>query len=697
MRIGIDVGGTFTDLVLVDDRSGRIWMTKVPTTPKALADGVLAGIEKVLALAGRPARALRYLVHGTTIGTNALIERKGARTGLLTTEGFRDVLEIGRIQRPKEGLYDLFVDNPPPLVPRHLRREVRERVGSQGEVVTPLDEATARAAVEALKAEGVEAVAVSLLFSFLNPAHEQRVRELCRALLPETSLSLSSEVAPEFREYERTSTAVLNAYLQPVVERYLAQLLERLAAKYGEVDLRIMQANGGTITAEAARTAAVKTVNSGPAGGVMAGAWIGRLTGDRKLITVDMGGTSFDIGVIEGGIPTVTSDGKFAGYPVKIPIIDIDTIGAGGGSIAWIDKGGVLNVGPQSAGADPGPACYGLGGSEPTVTDANLVLGRVDPAYFLGGEMPLDPELARRAIRTRVAKPLGLSLEEAAAGIIRLVNANMVKGIGVNSIERGLDVREFALIAFGGAGPLHAAELARELAIRRVVVPPYPAALSAFGLLVSDTRHDYVRTIARRQSELQPADLLAAFLALEEAGRAQLARERVPPALQRYAWSTDLRYEGQSYELATPVERTRRMGRGTIERIVARFNALHQQVYAYSSVDEETEFINVRVAAIGRVPPVRLPRGRPGGASPGRALKARRPVYFSGTGFVPTTVYERDRLAPGQGVPGPALIEEPASVTVVPPGWGALVDPYRNLVLALRGRPRPRQAARSRR
>ncbi|MBI2461206.1 MAG: hydantoinase/oxoprolinase family protein, partial [Candidatus Rokubacteria bacterium] len=333
MRIGIDVGGTFTDLVLVDDRSGRIWMTKVPTTPKALADGVLAGIEKVLALAGRPARALRYLVHGTTIGTNALIERKGARTGLLTTEGFRDVLEIGRIQRPKEGLYDLFVDNPPPLVPRHLRREVRERVGSQGEVVTPLDEATARAAVETLKAEGVEAVAVSLLFSFLNPAHEQRVRELCRALLPETSLSLSSEVAPEFREYERTSTAVLNAYLQPVVERYLAQLLERLAAKYGEVDLRIMQANGGSITAEAARTAAVKTVNSGPAGGVMAGAWIGRLTGDRKLITVDMGGTSFDIGVIEGGIPTVTSDGKFAGYPVKIPIIDIDTIGAGGGSI----------------------------------------------------------------------------------------------------------------------------------------------------------------------------------------------------------------------------------------------------------------------------------------------------------------------------------------------------------------------------
>lgn len=684
MRIGIDVGGTFTDIVLVDDRSGRIWMTKTSTTRKSLADGVLAGVEKIFALSGQPRRAMEYFVHGTTIGTNALIEKKGARTGLLTTEGFRDVLEIGRIQRPKEGLYDLFVDNPPPLVPRFLRQEVRERVDSQGAVVILLDEAQAKAAIQTLGEAEVESLTVSFLFSFLNPTHEQRVRELCLMLCPGVSLSLSSEVAPEFREYERTSTTVLNAYLQPVIERYLGALLERLRGSYGEVDLRIMQANGGTIAAEEARRAAVKTVNSGPAGGVMGGAYIGRLTGDKKLITVDMGGTSFDIGVIEAGTPAITSEGKFSGYPVRIPIIDIDTIGAGGGSIAWIDKGGVLNVGPHSAGADPGPAAYGLGGTEPTVTDANLVLGRIDPAYFLGGEMPLDPEQARRAILVRVAEPMGLGLEEAAVGVIRIVNANMVKGIRVKTIERGFDVREFALMAFGGAGPLHAADLARELGIRRVIVPPYPAALSAFGLLVSDTRHDYVRTIAKRQSELSHDALLAAFLELEETGRAQLAAERVPPARRRFQWSADLRYEGQSYELRTPVEREiGRMGHGAIARIVSRFGGLHEKVYAYSSVDEEAEFINVRVAAIGRVPVVRLVRGRPKGSSHARALKGKRRVYFEGKGFIPTPIYERDRLAPGERLRGPALIEEPASATTVPPGSVALVDPYRNLVVTL--------------
>ena len=684
MRIGIDVGGTFTDIVLVDDASGRIWTTKTLTTRKSLADGVLTGVEKALALAGRPQRALEYLVHGTPIGTNALIERTGARTGLLTTEGFRDVLEIGRIQRPREGLYDLFVDNPPPLVPRVLRREIRERVDSQGAVVTPLDEVSAREAIKALLGEQVESLAVAFLFSFLNPAHERRVRELCLTLCPEVSLSISSEVAPEFREYERTSTTVLNAYLQPVVERYLKALLEQLRGKYGLVDLRIMQANGGTIAADEARRAAVKTVNSGPAGGVIGAACIGRLTGDKKLITVDMGGTSFDIGVIEAGVPTVTSEGKFAGYPVKIPIIDIDTIGAGGGSIAWVDKGGVLNVGPRSAGADPGPATYGLGGTEPTVTDANVVLGRIDPAYFLGGELPLDPDLARRAILTQVAGPMGLSLEEAAEGIIRIVNANMVKGIRAKTIERGYDVREFTLIAFGGAGPLHAADLARELGIRRVIIPRYPAALSAFGLLVSETRHDSVRTIARRQSELSPEALSAAFAELEETGRAQLAAERVPPARQRFEWSADLRYEGQSYELNTPVERARRMGKGAIARIVSRFGRLHEKVYAYSSADEEVEFINVRVTAIGRVPAVRLNRGRSRDASSARAFKGKRRVYFEREGFVSTPVYERDRLAAGQRLRGPVLIEEPASVTVVPPASAASVDPYGNLVLTLK-------------
>ena len=684
MRLGIDVGGTFTDVVLIDDRSGRIHYTKVLTTPRNQAEGVINGIEKILNLAGCTMKDVDAIVHGSTIGTNALIERKGAKTGLITTEGFRDVLEIARIERPDAGLYDMNVDLPPPLVPRYLRLEVRERVGADGQVITPLDEESVRRAVEQLKAEGVESIAVCLLFSFLNPTHERRVREICQELYPEAPVSLSSDIAPEFREYERTSTTVINAYLQPIVARYLDTLVRLLRERYGHVDLRIMQASGGSMTVEVARRHAVHTVNSGPAGGVVAGSYIGRLMGDNQLITVDMGGTSFDIGLVDQGQPRVHSESQFEGYPVKIPAVDVHAIGAGGGSIAWIDQGGALNVGPISAGADPGPACYGQGGEEPTVTDANLVLGRLNPDYFLGGEMPLYPELARRAIETRVAKPLGMSVEEAASGIVRLVNANMVKGISVSSIEKGYDVREFTLVAFGGAGALHAVELAEALGMKKVVVPPYPGTFSALGLLVSDTRHDYVQTVALNEREVKPEDLLEVFRRLEQQGLEQLRAEQVPEDRITIIWSADLRYEGQSYELNTPVShRNGQMTEEDVRETIRRFHQLHQRIYEYSSVDEAVEFVNLRVTAIGRVPPISLAAGEPAGTDASAALKGVRPVYFFGAGFVECPVYDRARLRPGNVVEGPCLVEEIASTTVITPGARGMVDEYGNIIVVL--------------
>lgn len=685
MRIGIDVGGTFTDMVLIDDQRGRIHYTKVLTTPKNPAQGVLNGIEKILRIANVTMADLDYMVHGhgTTIGTNALIERKGAETGLITTAGFRDVLEIARVERPDEGLYDLMVDTPEPLVPRYLRVEVDERVGSKGEVVRALDEQSVVRAAQYLKEQRVETIAVCLLFAFLNPAHEQRVKEICREIYPEAFVSISSDICPEFREFERTSTTVINAYLQPIVERYLGHLITMLREKYGPVEVRIMQASGGAMTAETARDHAVNIVNSGPAGGAVAGAFIGKLVGDDHLISVDMGGTSFDIGLIVGGVPRVSSEGMFEGYPVKIPAVDVHAIGAGGGSIAWIDKGGALNVGPQSAAADPGPACYGIGGEQPTVTDANLALGRLNANYFLGGEMKLYPDPARAAIEKHIARPLKMSLEDAAYGIVRVVNANMVKGMAGSSIQKGYDPREFTLIAFGGAGPLHACEIARDLGMRKVVIPLYPGALSAFGLVTSDIRHDYVQTIAKPAASLDPEELVRAYAVMEEKARAQLRVEKVAENTIAIEWTADLRYVGQAYELNVAMPRNEHLTRQDIEATVARFHALHQKVYAYSSTDEPVDFINVRLVGIGKVPAVKLPRQQRGPASPRAALKDTRPVYFEGRGFVQVPVYERDLLKSGNEAKGPCIIEEMASTTVVIPGATAKVDAWGNIVIAL--------------
>ncbi|MEW5920252.1 MAG: hydantoinase/oxoprolinase family protein [Bacillota bacterium] len=681
MRIGIDVGGTFTDIVAIDDVTGQFHYAKTLTTYPNLWEGVLEGIARILDKTGWTMDQVNYIVHGTTIGTNALIEKKGAKTGLITTEGFMDVLEIGRVQRPNEALYDFFIDNPLPLVPRYLRKGVPERVNAEGEVLLPLDEEKVREVLQYFKEQNVESVAVCLLFAFQNPAHERRIAEICAEVFPEAYISLSSEIAPEFREFERSSTTVINAYLQPVMKRYISQLTKELEKKYGKIDLRIMQASGGTITAEAAEKFAINTVNSGPAGGVLAGSFIGNITERKKLISVDMGGTSFDIGLIDGGIPKITSEAKFDGYPIKIPVIDIDAIGAGGGSIAWIDKGGALNVGPQSAGAAPGPSCYGKGGRLPAVTDANLVLGRLNEEYFLGGEMSLRKDLAYQAIKEHVADPLGMSVEEAAAGIIRIINAKMSKGISVNSVEKGSDVREFTLVAFGGAGPLHAVELAVELEMQAVVVPPICGGFSAVGLLVSDVRYDFVQTMIRSSDDIDLGQLNEIYKELEQKGIAQLTAERFNLQDMELVWSVDLRYEGQSYELNVPVDRGENLGKKDVEKIIERFHALHEKLYAYSSQEEEVQFVNLRVTAIGKTPPVEFKTESLTGKNGAEGLKGSRPVYFEGHGFIDTPIYERDRLLSGSRFTGPAVVEETISSTLVTPGASCYVDEFGNLIL----------------
>jgi len=683
MRLGIDVGGTFTDLVLIDDDTGQIHYTKTLSTPADLAQAVVTGIAGILQQAEVGSEALEYVVHGTTVGTNALIERRGAKVGLITTAGFRDVLEIARIERPDAGLYDMTVDLPDPLVARYLRQEADERVGADGSVVRELDENSVARAAEIFEREGVEAIAVCLLFSFRNPKHERLIQETLQQLLPSLPVTLSSEIAPEFREYERTSTCVINAYLLPITRSYVERLAAELGREFGISELRIMQASGGAMTAEVARSHAVHMVNSGPAGGALASAVFGQLAGEDKIIGIDMGGTSFDVSLVVDGKPRLKSEGMFEGYPVKIPMIDVEGIGAGGGSIAWVDSGGALNVGPRSAGADPGPACYGLGGELPTVTDANLVLGRLNPSYFLGAEMELHVEPAREAVRQHIAEPLGLSVEEAAAGIVRVVNANMVRGISVNSTQKGYDLREFSLLAFGGAGPLHAVELAEDLGMTRVIIPPYCSVFSAFGAVASNVRHDYVQTVAWSEAALEAAQAEQVFAALEARARALLEQEKVPEERIRLRRSADIRYEGQSYELTIPLRSSGPLKDGDLRQMILDFHARHQRIYAYSDHEESVEVISLRLAAEGLVPELRLrssdqvPSGPP-------TPKSQRPIHFPGSGFLESYVYEREDLVPGHAMLGPCLIEEKTSTTVIPAGWQARIDPHGNIVVSPR-------------
>jgi len=681
MRIGIDVGGTFTDVVLVDERAGAFHYTKTPTTHYDLAEGVLKGLNEILEITETSMRDVDYLIHGTTIGTNAIVEGKGARVGLITTGGFEDVLEIRRVARPKEAAFDFGADNPLPLVPRYLRKGVVERLNSKGEVVTPLDEASVRRVVAYFKEQSVEAIVISLLFTFLNPSHEKKVAHISRDTLPHIPVSLSSEICPEFREYERTCTTVMNGYLGPVIGRYMDNLTARLREKYGETTLHIMQSNGGTMTANVAKDNASQLINSGPAGGAIAAAFVSRLTGNEMAVGADMGGTTFDISIIDKNLPKTTTWGGVTNYPIKLPMVDMKTIGAGGGSIAWVDEGRVLNVGPHSAGSDPGPACYGWGGALPTVSDANLVLGRLNPRYFLGGKLPLFPEKAREAIQEHVADKMGISLEEAASGMVRIVNANMAKGISGNSVERGYDLREFALITMGGAAALHAAGIAKELNMARVIVPPMSGNFSAVGLVVADIQHDYVRTLAKKAPEIDPGELLALFKDMENEGIKQLREEKVPDENMEITWSADLRYEGQSWELNAPIEAADRLDPDGMRRIADDFHALHYQVYSYAEPAGVVEFVNLRVRVIGKNPTLSLQRESPKPVVMDGGWKERRNVYFEGPGWQEIPIYEREALQPGARIRGPCIIEETISTTLIPPQFAGSIDEFRNIII----------------
>jgi N-methylhydantoinase A len=672
MRIGIDIGGTFTDFVLFDETTGEVQTYKTLSTPKDPAVAVLTQLSNLKSQIAnhKPEVVNRHahpsIVHGSTVATNALLERKGAITALITTEGFRDLLEIGRQNRPD--IYDLFSRRLPALVPPELRFEVPERVDHRGQPIQPLDPTGLEALIEQLSNAAVSSVAVSLLFSFLYPEHEN----IIAVRLRDTGffVSASNEVLPEFREYERTSTTVVNAYVSPVMDRYLA----RLERESGISDFRVMQSNGGSIGVSQARREAVRCVLSGPAGGVVGARYVATTAGFEQLLTFDMGGTSTDVSLCIGDIQ-ITTESEIGGLPIRIPVIDIHTVGSGGGSIAYVDVGGALRVGPQSAGADPGPVCYGQGGQQPTVTDANLILGRLPADHFLGGQMALDVPAAEAALNrlaqeARLApRPDLTTAQTAALGVIEVVNAHMERALRAISVQRGHDPRDFTLVSFGGAGGLHAADLARGLSIPRVLIPPNAATLSAFGMLAADVVKDYVRTIMR-SDDISYNEIEALIAPLVAQGQTDIVAEGIPPSEVTIERLLDMRYQGQSYELMVPLT----------ANFVDDFHAAHLYAYSYSEPSVPVEVVNMRVRAIGHLPRPVLTPTAPGPADPTMALLDRRPVVLAGD-VAEISFYDGHALQPGHQLHGPAIVIHPDTTIFIGPEDEMAMDAYKNLIV----------------
>ena len=655
----MDVGGTFTDLVALG--GGEIITAKVPSTPRDQSEGVMSSVRA----AGVEAADVLTFAHGMTVATNALLERRGARTALVTTEGFRDVLEISRQNRPS--LYDLTLDRPTALVPRDLRFTVRERVGPEGEI-GPLDETSLARAAEALREAEVEAVAVCLLFSFLYPEHERRVGEALRGALPDVQVSLSSEVLPEFREYERFSTTAADAYLGPKLAAYLRNLAGK-GGGAGMPEPLVMLSSGGVVELETAAGSAASCVLSGPAGGVVGAAYVAAASGYRDLLTFDMGGTSTDVAPVIEGEALTTTEAEVAGVPIKLPMADVHTVSAGGGSVAWADAGGALRVGPHSAGADPGPAAYGLGGEQPTVTDANLYLGYLRDGAALGGEVTLSRQHSEEAL-ARLGEGLGLDPLRTALGVVALADTEMVRALRVISVERGLDPREFALVAFGGAGPLHACALADELGTDTVLVPKASGVLSALGLAVSDVRRDHVTPYISPLPEADTGTIGESFAKMERKAEEQL-RAQGGPEFERRA---DLRYGGQSFELTVGAG-----GIGDLEELAARFHEAHERRYGYRMQEEPVELVNLRLVATVPVEKPEISEGQPAGeTAPG--LREVREAHLGG-GWREVPVLDRTRMGRGSRAEGPTIVEFAESTCVVPPGWGGEVDAAGTLVL----------------
>jgi len=693
VRIGVDIGGTFTDLILLDAHGG-VATRKLSTTPDDYRAAILQGVAALLEETGVDPAAAREIVHGTTVATNTILEHRGAPTGLITTRGFRDTLEIGRLRYPR--LYDLTWRKPVPLVERRWRIEVAERLDARGRVVTPLDEAAVRSALTFLLAEGIRSLAVCLVHSYANPDHERRLAEIVREVAPDLPLALSSEILPEIGEYERTSTTAINAYIQPVVGRYLTDLEASLASLGVRAPVLVMQSNGGVMSARAAAVRPIQIVESGPAAGVIAAQSLGRLIDLPNAVTLDMGGTTAKSSLIEDGAPRYVSEyevgaglnvgnrlNRGAGYILRVPAIDIAEIGAGGGSLVWVDPAGALHVGPRSAGAVPGPLCYRSGGEEPTLTDANLLLGYLNPEVLLGGSLAIDYGYARDVFAEKVARPLRLDVAEAAFGVHRIAVANMVRVVKAVSSERGRDPRRFALIAYGGNGPVHAARVAAELGMRRIVIPPGPGLFSAFGLLVAPPAHHFGRTLLREVHALDPADLEASFREIEDNARAELAREGHDRDAIQITRAADLRYVGQSFELRIP------LGPGPLDSaaladLAERFGAEHERTYGHRAASDPIEVVNIRITALARradIPDQHL-RALQSPHSPNRQPRA---AYFGpAVGWREIPVLSREAVG-AEKRSGPLIVEEYDATTVVPPDATIYRDHWNNLIVELAG------------
>ncbi len=674
--VGIDTGGTFTDITLLDPATGRVWNAKTPSTPDDPSRGFGNGIVEVLKTAGLEGAEVARVLHGTTIATNLILEGKGAPAALITTTGFKYVIEIGRQDVPRRASLFAWVKPKRPVPPEHVF-EVGGRIGPDGAELQPLDEAAVRAAVAAIRKEGIGSVAVVLLHSYANPAHERRVATILAELLPDALVSISSEVLPVFREYERSMTTILNASVMPVVSAYVARLDARIAEQGIAAPLLLMKSSGGVTSTRTVRRAPVETALSGPAAGAVGAAYVGASCGHKNLIGIDIGGTSADISLIHGGEPGLTTTGRVGNWPIGLPMIDIVTIGAGGGSIARVSDTGALIVGPQSAGAVPGPVCYRRGGVEPTVTDAHLALGHLPP-YLLGGRFALDVEAARAAIHDRISAPLGMSVEAAARGILAIVDNNMVGAIRVVSVERGHDPRDFSLLPFGGAGPLHGGALARLLGMRTIVVPPGPGVLSALGLLVSNLKAEFTRTCIQKAGAFDASTVAGVFGQLDAEARAWLDAEDVPAEARRITWHASLRYQHQGFELFVPWA-----GRDVTEAsaavTVTSFHRLHERLYTFAQADTPVEIVTLRVDARGVFPAPALRELPPAG--PLEAARLGTQAVFFEAGPVQAVIYARDRLGAGARIDGPAILTQLDATTLLLPGQAGVVDRFGNLIV----------------
>lgn len=686
-RVGIDIGGTFTDAVVITNQ-GEMQIFKSPSTPEDSSIGMLDCLQKAADYFERSITDflgdVSLLVHGTTVATNTMLQYNGAKTSLITTKGFRDSLEMRRAH--KEDIWDLSLAPPPMIIPRHLRFGVTERLDYSGKVIVPLMEEEVREIARNFKTQGIKAAAVCTLFSFINPAHEVRIREIIQEEYPECYVSISSEILPQIREYERTSTTAVNAYVGPVLGRYLKNLQGRLDASGFQKEVLITQSNGGIMSASFGADHGVATLLSGPSAGAVGGMFFAQLLDLPNLIVMDMGGTSYDVSLIKDGIYSMTTEGEIGRYRIALPMIDIHTIGAGGGSIAYLDQGSMLKVGPQSAGAVPGPACYGKGGTKPTTTDANVALGYINPNFYLGGEFEIDKQASLEVIETEISDPLGIDPVEAAYGIYRLVNNNMADATKVVSVEKGHDPREFALVAAGGAGALHGSKIAENVGIPKVIVPKTASVFCALGMLESDLKHDYVRTMWMPLDQLDLQVLNETFLEMDHEARQTLMHEGIPTEDIIIERGMDLRYMGQHHEVSVVLPQGE-IQKDRLDEIKKIFHAAHERLYLYSEPESPLESINVRVTGTGKIEKTPLLEWPAGTENTAEAIKEYRQAYFDETGgWTDTPIFDGQKLLAGNKIEGPAIIEEITTTIVICPNDLATIDRFGNVIIEVNGK-----------